>query len=130
MTWRFVDSSVDDGQPNQCGAYRTVSYTLLDQQGQAIITDMPITELISNYSGPPNVQPLNKTVNLNNGALNDLFAFFTSAPTCPSPFSATFTQNFNVSVGLNVYNLTTTNALTLARNASGTNTINVVITTP
>ncbi len=99
-----------NGQPNQCGAYRNLSYTLLDQGGQPILTNQPITELFTNYSGPPGSAPQNKTVNLTDRIVDDVVGFSTTAPTCPSPFTATVTQKFNVLVGLNVYNLSTTNS--------------------
>jgi hypothetical protein len=64
------------------------------------------------------------------GNVGDFYGFSTSAPTCPGSFTLHMTQRYNVSVGLNVFSLTTVNSLTYTSNGSGSYAITVTNTTP
>lgn len=109
-----------------CGAHRDITYTLLDQQGQPIDTDQQIMEILSNYSGPAGLKPNEKTIDMLGGQANDSIGY--SASPCPQPFTATMTQTFKVLVGSG-YTLTTTNSISMGRNANGTKFVDVQITT-
>jgi hypothetical protein len=113
---------------NQCGAYRSVSYTLLDQAGQQIFTSLPLNETFSNYSGPQSLAPTNAHMTMTDGTALDVIGFGTPAPQCPPAFQASVTQNFNVAVGLNVFTLTTSNAISDSSNGAGGYTIVVTYT--
>jgi hypothetical protein len=120
-----VANGTINGNPNECGAYRSVSYTLLDQASTQIVTDQPVSETFSNYSGPPSLAPPNKPVADSGGALQGTLGFGTPAPQCPPAFQASLTQRFNVAVGLNVFNLTTSNAISYTSDGAGHYTITV-----
>ncbi|MGH9967654.1 MAG: IPT/TIG domain-containing protein [Pyrinomonadaceae bacterium] len=115
---------------NRCGAYRNVVYTLVDQAGQPIIADLPITEALSNYQGPPELQPGAKPPRLTrDGVIGDTQALSGQSPTCPPPFSLSFTQRFSVTVGQTTFSLTTVNACALSKDGSGNYSITISITT-
>ena len=111
-----------------CGVTRLLTYTLLDQGGQPILSDDTIKENLTNYMGPPNTEPDEKTVAMQSGVFDDRIGY--TIPECPPPFTATLTQTFTVTVGMKSYNLTTVNSITMGRNASGTKFVTVTNTTP
>lgn len=65
---------------------------------------------------------------MTDGTALDVIGFGTPAPQCPPAFQASVTQNFNVAVGLNVFTLTTSNAISDSSNGAGGYTIVVTYT--
>jgi len=116
-------------QQGGCGVTRTLEYTLLDQAGQPIITNAILSESHSNYNGPEGLRPPEAVeIPLNNGGANDRVGYLTADSDCPPPFTASLTQAFTVKVNNQVYNLTTTNSITLGRDASGAKSVNITMT--
>ena len=124
---RDIISGLTD-QPGGCGVTRTLQYTLLDQAGQPIISDDLLKETISNFTGPENVRPPTETdIQMSNGIANDVVGY--TIPSCPPPFTATFTQTFRVVVGAQSHSLTTANSMSMGRTVSGTKFVDITITT-
>ena len=72
-------------EPGGCGATRTVQYTLLDQTGQIIDTDASVKEVLSAFSAPPGVKPVEAAQeNFVVGRLADGVGY--GIPQCPGPF--------------------------------------------
>ena len=117
-------------QQGGCGAYRTVSYTLLDQAGQPIDVDGVVDEILSNYSGPPDKAPKAVSANMLGGRVDDLVGYDTATPDCPPPFTATVTQNLSAKIGAVSYAMTTTNSLSVGRDSAGGKFVNITIVRP
>jgi hypothetical protein len=124
-----VTNGTIDGVANQCGAYRTVNYSVMDQDTTPQVlndSSASITETFANFNAPPGVKaPRNKTVSLTNSAFADTLAFSTDAPTCPPAFSSSVTQSFYVMVGQTKYNLTTSRTVSMSSDGNGNYTITV-----
>ena len=114
---------------NRCGGYRNVTYTLVDQQSQAILLAVPITETFDNYQGPPEIAPQDKTVFTLNGVIGDTLGLTGSHPDCPPVFSLSFNQRFRVDTSPS-FQLSTVNAISMSKSSSGSYTISVNMTTP
>ncbi len=122
-----------------CGAYRNLRYTLVDENGDDLNLGMveagiglTVTEILTNYQSTPSgiTPPTAITTTTNNaGKFIDLIAAHQPVP-CPPPFNFSLTQKFKVTVGQTVFNLTTTNAIGVGREASGRWTITNSIVTP
>jgi hypothetical protein len=115
---------------NVCGAYRSLQYTLMDQDGpqQPIeAEDILVTETFSDYQGPRSTPPNMDGKTNDAGQLCDVIAIFTRPPDpCPRAGSSeTFTQKFFVKIGSQTYNLTTENRITREKDARGMYNINV-----
>jgi hypothetical protein len=118
-------------QPGGCGASRILSYTLLDQAGEPILSDDTIEETISSYSGPAGLRPpAQATEQLSSGVVNDRIAYDTETTDCPPTFTATWTQAFRVRINTTLYQLSTTNSISVGRTESGTKFVDVTVTAP
>lgn len=122
------DSTSDlNNQQGGCGATRTLSYKLLDQEGAEISSNDKLKETVSNYSGPAGVQPpVEKEVQMSNGTALDTVGY--EIPTCPPEFTATFTQTFKVIIGTESYTLTSSNAISMGRTGSGSKFVDITFT--
>jgi len=111
---------------NVCGAYRNRVYTLVDQQGQPIVADVPVTESFYDYQGPGSTpQPL--TQSTTDGRIGDVLAIFKTYPSCPSNGEGiSFRQKFSVTVAGTTFQLSTINFIQMQK-SSGTYTINVTV---
>lgn len=107
------------------GAFRDLNYTLLDQAGQAIIVDVEVSEVFSNITksdpGIPNPTPI--TIQANAEEFNDRLGYL--IPSCPPPFTVSFTQKFTVKIGQTTYNLNNSNSISYGRDAQGNKFVNV-----
>jgi IPT/TIG domain-containing protein len=123
-----------DNQPNKCGAYRTLTYQVWDQNNpkQKIEEDGEVTELISEWADATETTVFTKAADVNaNGIFADLVGVTgLTGSSCPSngnlmdrrqKFSAKFN---NVS-----HDLTTKRRLQISK-ASGQYTITISTTTP
>lgn len=111
-------------QPNGCGVIRNLSYTLLDQSGQAIAVEDTITETFSNFSGPEGLRPPNETsAQMSGGVVNDTVGYLITD--CPPSFTASFTQGFDAVIGTHTFHLTSSNAISMGRTSSGTKFVDI-----
>lgn len=114
-------------QPGGCGVTRTLVYQLLDQEQANINSNATLKEAISNFSGPAGVKPPDVTnIQMASGMAQDTVGYLLT--TCPSPFTATFTQTFSVVIGTQSYSLTTSNAISMGRTSTGSKFVNITLT--
>jgi hypothetical protein len=104
-----------------------LTYHLLDQEGAEISSGDTLKETISNFSGPAGVKPPDLTnIQMASGVATDTVGY--QIPTCPPPFTATFTQTFTVVIGTQSYTLTSSNAISMGRTGSGTKFVDITFT--
>jgi hypothetical protein len=112
-------------QPNGCGATRSINYELVDQAGQTITTDLTVNEVLSNITksdpGIPDPQPTSPQTDA--GGLVDTLGYL--IPSCPPPFSVSFSQGFKVTIGQQTYNLSNSYSISYGRDAQGNKFVNV-----
>src|SRR6185436_3820229 len=114
-------------QSGGCGATKTLVYHLVDQEEALISSGATLKETFSNFSGPAGVAPpAERSVQMTSGAATDTVGYLIS--TCPSAFTATFTQTFEVLIGTQSYSLTTSNAISMGRTSSGSKFVNITLT--
>jgi hypothetical protein len=113
-----------------CGAFRQISYQLLDQSGQPINIDGTLQEIFSNFtSSDPAINPPQPTQpSMGAGQALDVVGY--SIPSCPPPFSASLTQTFRVVIGQKSYPLSTSNSISMGRTSSGARFVDVTMTNP
>ena len=123
-----VDSFGQIVATNRCGAYRRLTYTLVDQSGQTITDEASITESFSNYQGPPDSAPESRTVMTTQGQIGDVVGMTKTYPNCPSNGEgASFNQSFTATIFGMTFNLTTANSIQMQK-SSGNYTITITMT--
>lgn len=134
----IVNGNVIDGLgntrgTNKCGDYRNVVYQLMDQgnPAQPIMASLELDEVFSNYQGPPSLNPGSGKFGgtFPDGRITDVLGVVTDYPSCPGPFSFSFTQKFTVVIGTRIFTLTTTNAVAMSYDGQDW-IINVNMTNP
>jgi IPT/TIG domain len=123
-----------DGQPNKCGAYRTLSYQVWDQSNppQKIEEDGEVTELISEWADATETTIVTKVETVNaDGIFADLVGVTgLTGSSCPSNGNLMDRrQKFSVKFNNVSHNLTTKRRLQITK-ASGQYTIAISTTTP
>ena len=113
-------------QAGGCGVTRELSYSLLDQAGEPIEIDVTLKEAISNFVGPQGVKPPNETsIEMLSGTADDIVGY--AIPTCPPPFTASFTQTFTIVFGSQSFSLSTSNAISMGRTSSGAKFVDITM---
>ena len=112
-----------------CGALRNLSYSLLDQNGDAIDTNGTISEGISGFSAPSGVQPPPETERtMVHGTFPDVVGYNISS--CPAPFTATFVQSFTVHLNTagHAWALSSQNSVSMGRTSAGAKFVDITFT--
>jgi hypothetical protein len=129
----FKDIFNQTTHTNVCGAYRNVTYTLLDQVGNPILQVLNVNEVLTDFTpSDPRVPPPipNDTVTTDEGIFGDTLGVAYAPPCTVPPFSYTIKQEFQVTVGQSIYDLTTKNTISVSKFASAQWTISLTNTTP
>jgi len=119
---------------NQCGVFRNIIYSLLDQNSPAQNIDGTYTliENFSNYSSTyGGTVPATKNISMTpGGVLDDIQYFGKVLPACPgSNDNESFDQSLTIQVGTLTYHLTMVNHISRGY-FSGTAKVDVTIKTP
>jgi hypothetical protein len=134
----ILNGSVVDGLgeirgTNKCGAYRNVVYQLMDQGNPAnpLLASLELIEIFSSYQGPSSLNPGSAKLGGTkpDGRTADVFGLVDDFPSCPGPVSLSFNQNFQVTVGSQIFNLTTANSVAISFDGQDW-TITVSMTNP
>jgi hypothetical protein len=109
-----------------CGAFRILSYSVLDQQDAVIDTNGALSETITDYQGPEEARLSPNSTTLAHGTFTDRIGYF--IPTCPPAFTATCNQGFKVALGGHDYTLSSHNAISMGRTSEGSKFVNLTFT--
>jgi hypothetical protein len=122
-----------NGQPNKCGAFRTLTYQIWDQRNPAQTVEEPgtVTEFISQWSDASETTIETQSDDVNaNGIFADLVGVTGIGSACPSNGNlADLRQKFSVSINSVSHNLTTRRRIQMSK-SSGAYSINISTTTP
>jgi hypothetical protein len=112
-------------QQNGCGATRSINYELVDQAGLIIATDLTVNEVLSNItkSDPGISDPQPTSPQTDAGSLVDTLGYL--IPSCPPPFTVSFSQAFKVTIGQQTYNLSNSYSISYGRDAQGNKFVNI-----
>lgn len=95
---------------NYCGVYRNYAFFLADQEGERIFTTFTLDEVFSDYSSPAGFPPppfTPSTIGPNDN-IGDIQPLGFTYPNCLLPGDTqTFTQQFTITIGTEVYHPTT-----------------------
>ncbi|MEW6130731.1 MAG: hypothetical protein AB1757_27115 [Acidobacteriota bacterium] len=120
-----------NGQPNKCGAYRTLTYQIWDQRNpaQTVEEEGTVTETVTQWAN--NSPFVTKMENINgNGIFADLVAMTTDDSSCPSNgATADLRQMFSVNINGIDYALSTVRRIQMQK-SSGVYTITLTTPTP